>query len=88
MGCSGSRGSLNEEERAIVQGEDMLGYQKVKTKVLIEQFKKYAHLNKLNKNAFELAARNANLDVTGFDKKDNFRGAFYGKLGTDVVFPE
>jgi hypothetical protein len=88
MGCSGSRGTLNEEEKAITKGEDALGFGKVKTRTLVEQFKKYAHAETLNKNAFVLASTNAKLDIVGHDVETSLKGKFYKTISADDMFPE
>jgi Ca2+-binding EF-hand superfamily protein len=87
MGCAGSRGNLDVNEKAITKGEALLGFQNINTRTLIEQIKKYQHNDKLNKNAFLLAATNSKLDITGLEDKTTAKGKFYDALGTAFVFP-
>jgi hypothetical protein len=88
MGCTGARETLCEEEKAITKGEQLLGFNKCKTKVLIEQFKKYSRGELINKNAFALAAASAKLNTEGYEDDKTAKGKFYASFGNEFVFPE
>ena len=92
MGSCGGRGVLDENERAITKGEDMIGWGNVNTKELIQYFKLYSHSEILNANAFKQAAKCAKLNIEGFDKDDNPKGKFYGSISVgeeeDIRFAE
>jgi len=92
MGSCGSRGPLDETEKAITKGEDLIGWGKANSKDLIQYFKLYSHSEILNANAFKQAAKCAKLDITGFGTADNAKGKFYGSISEgeeeDIKFAE